>query len=251
VGALARAAGLTVRTLHYYDEIGLLSPTRRSEAGHRAYTEDDVDRLFRICALRRLGLPLTDIARALDGGAWTLSAALAAQLEQVDRRLEDQARLRSHLGALLAQNDATTDDLLEVLEEMTMADTGVQRRISVLVYADLEAAFDYLTRCFGLGPGEQTRDETGVVVHAEMQAGDGVLWLHRETEEHGLASPRRLGAATGMVAVLVDDVDAHYQHAVEQGVTIRYAPVDQPYGYREYGALDCEGHLWSFMKPLA
>jgi len=132
-----------------------------------------------------------------------------------------------------------------------MADTGVQRRISVLVYADLEAAFDYLTRCFGLGPGEQTRDETGVVVHAEMQAGDGVLWLHRETEEHGLASPRRLGAATGMVAVLVDDVDAHYQHAVEQGVTIRYAPVDQPYGYREYGALDCEGHLWSFMKPLA
>ena len=251
MGALARAAGLTVRTLHYYDEIGLLSPTRRSEAGHRAYTEDDVDRLFRICALRRLGLPLTDIARALDGGAWTLSAALAAQLEQVDRRLEDQARLRSHLGALLAQNDATTDDLLEVLEEMTMADTGVQRRISVLVYADLEAAFDYLTRCFGLGPGEQTRDETGVVVHAEMQAGDGVLWLHRETEEHGLASPRRLGAATGMVAVLVDDVDAHYQHAVEQGVTIRYAPVDQPYGYREYGALDCEGHLWSFMKPLA
>ena len=251
MGALARAAGLTVRTLHYYDEIGLLSPTRRSEAGHRAYTEDDVDRLFRICALRRLGLPLTDIARALDGGAWTLSAALAAQLEQVDRRLEDQARLRSRLGALLAQNDATTDDLLEVLEEMTMADTGVQRRISVLVYADLEAAFDYLTRCFGLGPGEQTRDETGVVVHAEMQAGDGVLWLHRETEEHGLASPRRLGAATGMVAVLVDDVDAHYQHAVEQGVTIRYAPVDQPYGYREYGALDCEGHLWSFMKPLA
>ena len=251
VGALAQAAGLTVRTLHYYDEIDLLSPSRRSDAGHRAYTEDDVDRLFRICALRRLGLPLNAIARALDGGSWTLSAALTAQLEQVDRRLEEQVRLRSRLAALLAQSETKTDDLLEVLEQMTLTDTGVQRRISVLVYADLEAAHDYLARCFGLGPGEQTRDESGVVVHAEMQAGDGVLWLHRETDEHGLASPRRLGASTGMVAVLVDDVDAHHRHAVEQGATIRYAPVDQPYGYREYGALDCEGHLWSFMKPLA
>jgi DNA-binding transcriptional MerR regulator/uncharacterized glyoxalase superfamily protein PhnB len=254
VGALARAASLTVRTLHYYDEIGLLSPSRRSEAGHRAYTDDDVDRLFRICALRRLGLPLSDIARALDGGAWTLSAALTVQLEQVDRRLDEHARLRTRLAALLAQNDSQpsdhSEDLLEVLEQMTRADTGVQRRISVLVYADLESAYDYLTRCFGLGPGEQTRDDAGTVVHAEMQAGDGVLWLHRETEEHGLASPRRLGASTGMVAVLVDDVDSHHQHALEQGATIRYAPVDQPYGYREYGALDCEGHLWSFMKPL-
>jgi DNA-binding transcriptional MerR regulator/uncharacterized glyoxalase superfamily protein PhnB len=250
VGALARAAGLTVRTLHYYDEIGLLSPSQRSDVGHRAYTEADVDRLFRISALRRLGLPLAEIARTLDGGSWTLPATLAAQLEQVDRRLDEQARLRTRLAGLLAANDATTDDLLEVLEQMTATDTGVQRRISILVYADLAVAYDYLTRCFGLGPGELTRDEQGNIVHGELQAGDGVLWLHPETQEYALASPRRLGAATGMVAVLVDDVDAHHRHAVEQGATIRYAPVDQTYGYREYGALDCEGHLWSFMKPL-
>jgi uncharacterized glyoxalase superfamily protein PhnB len=78
-----------------------------------------------------------------------------------------------------------------------------------------------------------------------------VLWLHPETSEFTLASPRTVGAATGMVALIVDDVDAHHRHAVEQGAQIRYAPVDQAYGYREYGAYDCEGHLWSFMKPLA
>jgi MerR family transcriptional regulator, thiopeptide resistance regulator len=77
-----------------------------------------------------------------------------------------------------------------------------------------------------------------------------VLWLHREAPEFDLASPRALGAATGMVAILVDDVDTHYRHAVAEGAVIRYAPVDQPYGYREYSAVDCEGHLWSFMKPL-
>ena len=71
-----------------------------------------------------------------------------------------------------------------------------------------------------------------------------------ETPEYGLASPRSLGAATGSMAVMVDDVDAHYRHCVEHGGTIVYEPVDQPYGFREYSARDPEGGLWSFMRPL-
>jgi uncharacterized glyoxalase superfamily protein PhnB len=59
-----------------------------------------------------------------------------------------------------------------------------------------------------------------------------------------------MGAATASVAVMVDDVDAHFRHASERGATILYEPVDQPYGYREYSARDSEGGLWSFMKPL-
>jgi MerR family transcriptional regulator, thiopeptide resistance regulator len=254
VGELARATGLTVRTLHYYDEIGLVSPSYRSDGGHRVYRDADVERLYRVCMLRRLGLPLAQITDALKAAPGTATAILTAHLDELDRRLETEQRLRSRLASLLSHTSGEMadrgHDLLEVLEDMTAVDTGVQRRISILVYADLEAAYTYLTRVFGLGEGELTRDGTGRVVHAELQAGDGVLWLHNETEEWALASPQRVGSATGMVAVLVDDVDAHYRHAVEQGANIRYAPVDQPYGYREYGALDCEGHLWSFMKPL-
>ena len=82
-----------------------------------------------------------------------------------------------------------------------MLDTTVQRRISILVYADLETAFDYLIRVFGLGPGQLTRDGKGRVVHGELQAGDGVVWLHPESPEFGLSSPGSLGAATAMVAV--------------------------------------------------
>jgi hypothetical protein len=48
---------------------------------------------------------------------------------------------------------------------------------------------------------------------------------------------------------MVDDVDAHYQHALAEGAVTKGPPVDQPYGYREYSALDLEG-LWLFMKPL-
>ena len=50
--------------------------------------------------------------------------------------------------------------------------------------------------------------------------------------------------------VMVDDVDEHHRHAVEQGAEVVYPPVDQPYGFREYSARDPEGGLWSFMKPL-
>ena len=131
-----------------------------------------------------------------------------------------------------------------------MLEGNVQRRISVLVCADIQEEFDFLVRVFGLGPGEITRSEDGTAQHGEIQAGDGVIWLHPESQEFGLASPRSTSAATAMMVIMVDDVDAHYRHAKEQGATIRYKPVDQPYGYREYSALDAEGTLWSFMKPL-
>jgi DNA-binding transcriptional MerR regulator/uncharacterized glyoxalase superfamily protein PhnB len=254
VGELAGATGLTVRTLHYYEEIGLLVASGRTGAGHRVYSGADVERLYRICLLRRLGLPLGEIGRALDDPAWNLRAALATHLRDLDRRLETASRLRARLAGLVASigpSDAPlTEDLLPVLEEMTMLDTTVQRRISILVYSDLEAAYDYLVRVFGLGPGQLTRDGEGRVVHGELQAGDGVVWLHPESPEFGLSSPRSLGAVTASVAVMVDDVDSHFRHASEQGAPIDYEPVDQPYGYREYSARDCEGGLWSFMKAL-
>ena len=80
VGELAAATGLTVRTLHYYEEIGLLVASGRSDAGHRLYADADVERLYRICLLRRLGLPLGEIGRALDDPAWSLRAAMTTQL---------------------------------------------------------------------------------------------------------------------------------------------------------------------------
>ena len=77
-----------------------------------------------------------------------------------------------------------------------------------------------------------------------------MVWLHPESPDYQLASPLTVGAATASMAVMVDDVDEHHRHAVSEDANVVYAPVDQPYGYREYSARDCEGALWSFMKPL-
>jgi MerR family transcriptional regulator, thiopeptide resistance regulator len=101
----------------------------------------------------------------------------------------------------------------------------------------------------GFGPGDLHRDADGVVMHVQLQAGHGEVWLHRESPDFGLASPQSLGGTSAMVAVIVDDVDAHFRHAVSQGATVVYEPVDQPYG-REWSARDPEGALWSFLKPI-
>src|SRR6266545_2053196 len=166
IGELAAATGLTVRTLHYYEEIGLLIPSGRTNAGHRLYDDTDVARLYRICLLRRLGLPLVEISRAL--------AVLLDSAGATDGRL--------------------SDELLTLLEEMTMLDTTAQRRITLLVYADIAAAHDWLVRVFGLGPGRVDRDKEGRAVHGELYAGDGVIWMHREEKASALASHRSVGA---------------------------------------------------------
>lgn len=62
VGQVSALAGVTVRTLHHYDEIGLLSPDTRNHAGHRLYGEAGLDRLQRILFYRELGFPLEEVA---------------------------------------------------------------------------------------------------------------------------------------------------------------------------------------------
>ena len=66
VGQVAAFAGVTVRTLHHYDDIGLLVPSERSHAGHRRYSDADLDRLQQILFYRELGFPLEQVAALLD-----------------------------------------------------------------------------------------------------------------------------------------------------------------------------------------
>ena len=198
---------------------------------------------------------LDRVRRTLATSGVELEALLADHLDAVDRRLEAEQRLRNRLHRLVDrlerhEAEVSSDDLLSLLEDMTMLEPTVDRRIAILVYDDLEAAFEYLTRVFGFGPGTLTRDPDGNVVHGEIHAGDGEFWLHPAAPAFDLHPPSALGGASGTMAIMVDDVDAHHRFAVEQGATIRYEPVDQPYGYREYSAVDLGGHLWSFMKPL-
>ncbi|WP_234544388.1 MerR family transcriptional regulator [Streptomyces shenzhenensis] len=91
VGQVAGFAGVTVRTLHHYDEIGLLVPGERSTAGHRRYGDRDLDRLQKILFYRELGFPLDEVAALLDGqatGKTDPRAHLRRQYELLTARIE-------------------------------------------------------------------------------------------------------------------------------------------------------------------
>ena len=88
VGQVAGFAGVTVRTLHHYDEIGLLAPGGRSHAGHRRYSDADLDRLQQILFYRELGFPLDEVAALLDDPEADPRAHLRRQHELLTARIE-------------------------------------------------------------------------------------------------------------------------------------------------------------------
>jgi uncharacterized glyoxalase superfamily protein PhnB len=123
--------------------------------------------------------------------------------------------------------------------------------IPLLVYRDIQAAHDFLVRAFGLESGGVHRTADGQAVHGEVRFGGTAIWLHRVATEHALASPETVDMAGAGIVVLVPDVDAHFARARAAGARIDQEPTDQPYGQREYGARDPEGHRWWFATPTS
>jgi DNA-binding transcriptional MerR regulator len=93
VGKVAALAGVTVRTLHHYDEIGLLSPSGRTPSGYRSYDDDDLDRLQRILFYRELGFPLETIATLVDDPGINADAHLERQRELLVARMGELGRM--------------------------------------------------------------------------------------------------------------------------------------------------------------
>ncbi len=105
VKELAALAGVSVRTLHYYDELGLLVPSARSPAGYRLYTDDDALRLQQIVIQRELGLPLEEIRRALDDPKYDRRAALVRQRDELAKRAERTQEMLHAIDHALAKID--------------------------------------------------------------------------------------------------------------------------------------------------
>ena len=118
VGELAQHAGVTVRTLHHYDELGLLTPSERTNGGHRLYAAADVERLYRLLALRNLGLSLEEIGPLLEaeGG---LAETVRRHLARVEQQIDALTALQGRLERLL-DGGHDTERLLEALEAMSM-----------------------------------------------------------------------------------------------------------------------------------
>jgi DNA-binding transcriptional MerR regulator len=128
VGQLARRTGLTVRTLHHYDRIGLLCPSGRTGsihgAGHRLYTPADVARLQQILSLKMLGFGLEQIREYLSRGDYDPRRVVRLHLERVRGQADELRRLAERLAALADALDkaevVSADEFLDTIEVMTM-----------------------------------------------------------------------------------------------------------------------------------
>ena len=111
VGQVAQRYGVTVRSLHHYDDIGLLRPSERTAAGYRVYTHDDLQRLATVVVYRRLGFGLDEIADLLAGRGPVVDH-LRRQRVAVETRMAEMSELITALDRAIAAHEEE-DDMTE------------------------------------------------------------------------------------------------------------------------------------------
>src|SRR6185369_10435766 len=103
VGELAKRTGVSVRTLHHYDEIGLLSPSHRTGSGHRLYGREEVVRLQQILSLRQMGLSLGDVAGMLASRKTDTQKIIEQHIARLRQQIAAQQDLCARLEAIAAR----------------------------------------------------------------------------------------------------------------------------------------------------
>ena len=131
----------------------------------------------------------------------------------------------------------------------TSRPAGAPQVLPYLYYPDAAAALTFLTEAFGFTELEAVRDEQGLVWHAQLSTGDGVVMLGPGMTEFGTRPVADPASATSRTFVFVDDVDGHHDRAQAAGATVITAPADQGPN-RIYVAADPGGQQWIFATPV-
>jgi DNA-binding transcriptional MerR regulator len=164
VGSVSELAGVTVRTLHHYDEIGLLSPSERSDAGYRLYSLEDLMRLQEILVWRQLGFPLDEVKALLDDPAHDRRTALTRQRQLVEHELDRLGAVRRALDAALDAHANKTklkeQDMFEGFDPTEYEDEARER------WGDTDAYEQSARRTAGYGESEwrQIKAEADTIV---------------------------------------------------------------------------------------
>jgi MerR family transcriptional regulator, thiopeptide resistance regulator len=166
VGELSRLTGITVRALHHYDEIGLVRPSQRTAAGYRLYDDADVLRLQQVLVLRELGMPLDEIAAALDTGDRDRAALLrrhrAALVEKRGQLDQMLASVDAALAMMEGQRAMTNDDMKKLFDGFDPAqyeDEAKERWGHTDAYKESQRR----TKSYGKAEWEQIKREADVI----------------------------------------------------------------------------------------
>lgn len=192
VNEVSKRTGVSVRTLHHYDAIGLLHPTRVTEAGYRLYDDTALARLHQILLLRELEFPLKDIKAILDSPGYDAGEALSQQIRLLELR-------KAHLEGIIAHaRQIQTTGVIPM--DFSPFDTTELDRYAAQAKAKWGATDAY--REYEQKTAGQTKD-------AQKAAGDGLMDIFRE-----MGAVRHLDPASqdaqALVAKLQNYITANY-----------------------------------------
>ena len=151
IGELAKQTGLSIRTLHYYDEIGLLCPSDRNEIGHRLYSDRDIIRLQQILSLRQLGFALKEIRECLENPDFSLSQVINLHRDRIREQIALSHTLLERLNGVARELETTSEvaveNLIQVMETITMSEqyfTPEQQEVIEARFRDVEPEWQEL-----------------------------------------------------------------------------------------------------------
>ena len=168
VGAVATLTGVSVRTLHHYDHIGLVVPSVRTPAGYRGYTDADIERLHLVLVYRSIGLPLDEIRTLLDNA----DADVVANLQRQHALLTEQAgRLKDTIKAVEAAEAEERWGDTDAWRQSQRRIAGLTKEDWVRVKADGDALLHALAeaRRAGVVPGSRQADELAARHRASIE----------------------------------------------------------------------------------
>lgn len=177
VGQVAKLAHVSVRTLHHYDELGLLSPSERSEAGYRLYTESDLERLQQVLFYKELGFSLDEIRALMTDPTYNRRDALVAQRELIAKQMLRLQAMLDLIDKTIASLDGgvrlSHEEMFEVFGDFdpTKYEEEVQKR-----WGHTEAYRESTRRAAGYSKEDWQRfkaesDEIHATIVALMDAG--------------------------------------------------------------------------------
>lgn len=170
VGELAKQTGISVRTLHYYDGIGLLKPSERTQTGHRLYTPEDIVRLQQIISLRQLEFSLDEIHNCLENPNFNLSSVVTLHISHLREQIELAHKLYNRLetiaDTLNQKKDISIQDLIGTIKVITMFEKYYsQEQLEELKQRRLQVGDEQIRQ------GEDAWKELISQVQSEMQKG--------------------------------------------------------------------------------
>lgn len=205
VGEVARLARVTVRTLHHYDAIGLLTPSERSPSGYRLYSEDDLLRLQQIHISRALGLSLEAIRATLDDPDFDRRAALERQRAEIEATIERSRSMLAAIDAALARIQRPTQPTRP--GETTMSETQTDPSTLFEGFDPAEHDDEARERWGDTEAFRESKRRMGKHSPAEMAA----LKAEVEAIEAGFAAALQAGHASDS-AQAVELAEAHRRH---------------------------------------